>query len=65
MLYIAGMVILGDHGIEKISFKNFEPSKMKNCIGRLCTGPFTHVSHYWCHFTFLVKTVISLFWHGF
>ena len=34
MLYIAWMVILGDHNIKKISFKNFdfELAGVKNCI---------------------------------
>ena len=46
MLYIPWMVILGDHRIKKISSKTStsELSRVKNCTGRLCTGPFSHVS---------------------
>ena len=41
MLYIAWMVILGDHGIRKTSFETsiFELSRVKNYISRLCTNP--------------------------
>ena len=43
MLYIPWMVILGDHNIKKKGSKTsiFELSKVKNCKGKLCTGPFT------------------------
>ena len=34
----------------------FELPGMKNCISRLCTGPFTR--------PLLVETVISRLWHG-
>ena len=44
MLYIAWMVILGDHGIKKKMTKTsiFELHKVKNCISRLCTNPLGH-----------------------
>ena len=59
MLYIAWMVIVGDHGMKKISFEIsktsiFEVYRVKNCISRLCTGPFTHVSHYWWNQSFRI-----------
>ena len=40
MLYIAWMVILGDHNIKNISFGNFNllAATVKNCISRLCTN---------------------------
>ena len=49
MLYIPWMVILGDHNMKKKVSETliFELSRVKNCISRLCTGTFTHVSHYW------------------
>ena len=41
MLYMPWMVILGDHGIKKISFENliFELPRVKNCISRSYTNP--------------------------
>ena len=41
MLHIPYMVILGDQGIIKQLFKtsNFNLSRVKNCISRLCTNP--------------------------
>ena len=41
MLHIPWMIILGDHGIKKTSFENFdfEQPSVKNCISRLCTNP--------------------------
>ena len=40
MLYISWMVILGDHGIKKMIFGNFdfELPRVKNCLRRLCTN---------------------------
>ena len=32
----------------------YKPPRMKNCISRLCTSPFTHVSHYWWKQSFRV-----------
>ena len=55
MLYIPWMIILGDCNIKKISFQNFDFSAvLKNCTSRLCTGPFTRVSHYWWKQSFRV-----------
>ena len=34
----------------------FELPRLKNCISRLCTGPFAR--------PLLVETVISRLWHG-
>ena len=53
MLYIPWMVISCGHHIIKITF---ELPKVKNCINRLCTGPFTR--------PLLVETAISRRWHG-
>ena len=41
MLYMAWMVILGDHGIKKYVSKTsiFELHRVKNCRSRLCTNP--------------------------
>ena len=58
MLHIPWMVILGDHNIKKNKFRKltiFEPPKVKNCISRLCTGPFTR--------PLLVDTIILRLWH--
>ena len=57
MLYIAWMVILGDHDVKKVSETSiFELSGVKNCISRLCTSPFTK--------PLLVERAILRFWHG-
>ena len=58
MLYIPWMVISGDGNIKQISFKTSicERSRVKKCISRLCSGPFTR--------PLLVETAISRLWHG-
>ena len=43
MLYIAWMVILGDHGIEKISFENFNSIAFgKSTSQRIYSKQHTH-----------------------
>ena len=59
MLYIPWMVILGGHNIKKKQVSKtsiFELPRVKNCISRLCTGPFTR--------PLLVETAISRSWQG-
>ena len=49
MLYIAWRLILCGHDIKIKVWENsiFELPRVENCISRLCTTPFTLVSHYW------------------
>ena len=39
------MVTISKKQVSKTSI--FELPRVKNCISRLCTGPFTHVTHSW------------------
>ena len=57
MLYIPWMVILCGENIKKKTVSKtsiFELPKVKNYTSRLCTGPFTHVGHYWLKRSFRI-----------